>query len=240
MPKEQDTFQLCTIANTPRSPEHCIAYIMMITWWEQFGGDENKHLSRKYDTDSYDDMNWIYERALARAKEYGIEGVTYENSLGFVKKIVPAIASTNSKIAGSCASECLKFLTGCNFTLDNWYASYQKNQINESTQKMERVEGCIVCNLDGVDLEVSRGITVQKFVEILEEKVGYKDQTIVTNKGQYFYAANPPTIRETTLANLEKKVGDLLDTGKITDSARINVYCKGGAKDFIFIPTYID
>ena len=39
----------------------------MITWWEQFGGDENKHLSRKYDTDSYDDMNWIYERALAKS-----------------------------------------------------------------------------------------------------------------------------------------------------------------------------
>lgn len=238
MPKEADTFQLCTIANTPRTPEHCIAYIMMITWWEQFGGEENKDKSRRYDTDSYDDMNWIYIRALERAKQYGIEGVTYENSLGFVKKIVPAIASTNSKIAGSCASECLKLLTGCNLPVDNWYASYQQNQINESPQKMERTEGCIVCNLDGIELEVSRNITVEKFVLILEEKIGYKDLTVVTDRGEYFYAANPPTMFEAHKSKMPIKIGELLDAGKISRTAKINVYCKGSAKDFIFKPTY--
>lgn len=84
----------CTIANKPRTPEHCIQYVLE-KQWEEERPDELK------DNDNMEHLDWIYQKALARAKEFKIEGVTSMLALGVTKNVIPAIASTNALIAAA-------------------------------------------------------------------------------------------------------------------------------------------
>lgn len=65
------TYPLCTIATTPRLPEHCIEYVKVIQW------DKQNPWGVSIDGDDPAHINWIYERAAERAAKFNIEGVTY-------------------------------------------------------------------------------------------------------------------------------------------------------------------
>ena len=104
---ERPKANYCTIANTPRTPEHCIQYVLEIMWEKSFP-------DTKRDNDNLEHMQWIYERSAERAKEFNIEGVTEMLVLGVSKNIIPAIASTNALIAACCTNEALKLITGSN------------------------------------------------------------------------------------------------------------------------------
>lgn len=67
----QVTYPLCTIANTPRLPEHCIEYVKIIQW------EKENPFSVALDGDDPQHLAWVYERALERANQYNIAGVSY-------------------------------------------------------------------------------------------------------------------------------------------------------------------
>lgn len=85
----------------------------MIEWPEHFP-------DRKLDGDSPEDMKWVCDKATERAKAFNIEGVTYRLTMGVVKNIIPAVASTNALVSAACVNETLKILTGCNYKMDNY------------------------------------------------------------------------------------------------------------------------
>ena len=53
------------------------------------------------DGDNPQHLDWIYQRSAKRASEFGIEGVTMRLTQGVVKRIIPAVASTNAVIAAA-------------------------------------------------------------------------------------------------------------------------------------------
>jgi ubiquitin-activating enzyme E1 C len=62
----QVNFPLCTIAHTPRLPEHCIEYVRVLLWHKEnpFGGE-----GTAIDGDDPQHIIWIFERAQERAAQ---------------------------------------------------------------------------------------------------------------------------------------------------------------------------
>lgn len=53
------------------------------------------------DADNPTHVEWVHNAAMKRADEYGIRGVDYRLVQGVLKRIIPAVASTNAIIAGN-------------------------------------------------------------------------------------------------------------------------------------------
>lgn len=91
-------------------------------------------------------MKWICEKGQERAAQFGIEGVDYKLTMGVIKNIIPAIASTNALVAAACVNEVVKLLTGCNYRLKNVSYSFGQTNMNIAQHEDHRKETCLVCS----------------------------------------------------------------------------------------------
>lgn len=199
---------LCTIATIPRQPEHCIEWARIIAW-EEHRKDEI------FDTDHPEHISWLYHKALDRAFDYHISGVTYSLTQGVVKNIIPAIASTNAIVAASCCNEAFKIATSCNPYLDNYMMYSGEDSIYTYTFTHEKKNDCTVCGNLARILEVDPRKTLQEFIESLAERVEaqLKRPTLRTEKASLYYRS-PPSLEEATRPNLSKKISELVDDGE--------------------------
>ncbi|KAF6779258.1 hypothetical protein AHF37_01285 [Paragonimus kellicotti] len=130
----QVNFPLCTIAHTPRLPEHCIEYVRLLLWSKENPFGENVAI----DGDSPEHIQWIHDQSVKRAQAFGITGVTLRLVQGVVKRIIPAVASTNAVVAAACATEVFKLVTFCYNYLDNYMNFSDLDGVYTYTFSVER------------------------------------------------------------------------------------------------------
>jgi len=220
----QVNFQLCTIAETPRKPEHCIAYAMLAVQkslaegadslairaaWEKKFGDKTA-----LDKDNADHMVFIFDQAKQRAARFKIEGVTLQLTSGVVKRIIPAIASTNAVIAAACVNEAWKYLGYSSHLLDNYMMFNGTTGVYSYTYRTEKNPDCLVCSRELKKLKVSRNSTLQMLMDELMATYKFTKPSLGTATAK-LYIPNPENLRKQTEPNLAKPVSSLVENGDI-------------------------
>lgn len=186
----QVNYPLCTIAETPRLPEHCIEYALVVMWEQRFPG-------QKMNADSVADMQWIYETAKDRAETFGIQGVTYQLTMGVVKRIIPAIASTNALISAALVAEALKVSTYCGPVLNNYMMYMGQAGVYTHTFPYEKKDDCMVCGGATLTLTRPRTSTLQELLDHLGASPSYQlSRPSVSSTSGIVFMQNPKPIRQ--------------------------------------------
>jgi len=204
---------LCTIAETPRIPEHCIAYAYVLQWAKEFP-------DRKLDTDSPADMKWVYEKALERANQFGIGGVTYMLTMGVVKNIIPAVASTNAIVSAVCVNEAMKVLSFCSQSLNTYMMYMGSEGIHSHTFVYEQKSTCPVCTTHVHRMTLSPSTTLNALLQQLCEGEFRLKSPSVTSSSKTLYMRKPAALEKATKGNLDKPLNELINSGEeltITD-----------------------
>uniref|UniRef100_A0A1B6K7X0 NEDD8-activating enzyme E1 catalytic subunit n=1 Tax=Homalodisca liturata TaxID=320908 RepID=A0A1B6K7X0_9HEMI len=205
----QVTYPLCTIANTPRLPEHCIEYVKVIQW------PKENPFEVAIDGDDPNHINWIYEKSYERSNQFNITGVTYRLVQGVVKNIIPAVSSTNAVIAAACATEVFKISTSCCMPINNYMVFNDLDGIYTYTYEAEKKENCLACSQVAKCLEIPNGeMKLQEVVDWLCESTKYQMRSpgiaaVINGQNRTLYMPHVPSIEEKTRCNLKKTLTDL-------------------------------
>ncbi|KAJ2783858.1 NEDD8 activating enzyme [Coemansia javaensis] len=201
------TYPICTIANTPRLPEHCIEWASVLEWPRVFP-------STKLDGDDVDHINWVVEQASQRAAKFSIAGVDFSLAQGVVKNIIPAIASTNAIVAAACVNEAFKIVTSCSPYLENSLLYTGDTGVYLLAYPLHQVEECLVCGQKEGAMSAPAESTLEELIDALKAHGTFQLKApSLSVGGTSLYFQNPKALEEQTRPNLAKKLRDLFDDG---------------------------
>uniref|UniRef100_A0A8C8FTF3 NEDD8-activating enzyme E1 catalytic subunit n=1 Tax=Oncorhynchus tshawytscha TaxID=74940 RepID=A0A8C8FTF3_ONCTS len=161
----QINFPMWTTASMPRLPEHCVEYVRMLQWPKDKPFGDGVGL----DGDNPEHIHWVFQRAQERAVDYSITGVTYRLTQGVVKRIIPAVASTNAVIAVACSTEVFKIASSTYIPLNNYLVFNIVDGLYTYTFEAERKENCSACSQVPQDLQFPPSAKLQEVLEYLTE-----------------------------------------------------------------------
>jgi len=206
----QVNFPLCTIAHTPRLPEHCIEYVRLLLWQKEnpFGEDTS------IDGDDPNHISWIFEKSMERASQYGIHGVTYRLTQGVVKNIIPAVASTNAVIAAACANEVFKLATSCCSPMNNYMVFNDADGVYTYVYEQEKNPNCLACSNKPQRLKFPPSTKLQQIIDHLINNPAFQMKapgvtTSVGGKNKTLYIQSVASIEERTRPNLKLSLQEL-------------------------------
>ncbi|XP_059383564.1 NEDD8-activating enzyme E1 catalytic subunit-like isoform X1 [Carassius carassius] len=206
----QITFPMCTIASMPRLPEHCIEYVRVLQWPKDKPFGDAVGL----DGDNPEHVQWVFQESLKRATEYNITGVTYRLTQGVVKRIIPAVASTNAVIAAACATEVFKIATSAYLPLNNYLVFNDVDGLYTYTFEAERKDNCTACSQVPQKLQFPPSAKLQEVLEYLTENASLQMKSpaitaTLEGKNKTLYLQSIASIEERTRPNLCKTLKEL-------------------------------
>ncbi|KAM4721455.1 NEDD8-activating enzyme E1 catalytic subunit isoform 3-T5 [Rhinophrynus dorsalis] len=206
----QINFPMCTIASMPRLPEHCIEYVRILQWAKEKPFGEGVEL----DGDDPEHIQWIFKNSLERAAQYNIRGVTYRLTQGVVKRIIPAVASTNAVIAAACATEVFKLATSAYMPLSNYLVFNDVDGLYTYTFEAERKDNCPACSQLPQKIQFPSSAKLQEVLDYLtnDTSLQMKSPAITATldgKNKTLYLQTVASIEERTRPNLCKTLEEL-------------------------------
>uniref|UniRef100_A0A6Q2Z220 NEDD8-activating enzyme E1 catalytic subunit n=1 Tax=Esox lucius TaxID=8010 RepID=A0A6Q2Z220_ESOLU len=201
----QINFPMCTIASMPRLPEHCIEYVRMLQWPKDTPFGDGVCL----DGDNPEHIQWVFQRAQERAANYNITGVTYRLTQGVVKRIIPAVASTNAVIAGRKQTVFFAYIP-----LNNYLVFNDVDGLYTYTFEAERKENCSACSQVPQDLQFPPSAKLQEVLKYLTENASLQMKSpaitaTLEGKNKTLYLQTIASIEERTRPNLCKTLKEL-------------------------------
>lgn len=123
--------------------------------------------------------------------------------MGVVKNIIPAIASTNALVSAACVNEAFKFLTGCNYQLDNYMMFMGQTGIYTNTFVYGRERDCFVCSRTEIVVNTTHATPLGHFLKDLKERLRLGGPSIGSTTKGLLYIPNPPSLEEKYRSNLD-------------------------------------
>lgn len=147
---------------------------------------------------------------------YGSRNLPTRLTLGVIKNIIPAVASTNAIVAAVSVSEALKVMT-CMSQIMNNYMMYQGPEgVYTYTTAYQPKDNCIVCGSKEVDVDATPDQTLADFIEYLKKSPELQmSAPSLTSANQTLYMQRPPALEASTRHNLTKQLGHLVKDGDV-------------------------
>jgi len=137
--------------------------------WVEVYGEE-----KKIDGDDDTHVNFVMEHAKEHAIKFGLDdkAISYNLTKGVVKRIIPAIASTNACVSAACANEAFKIVTGIYHSLEN-FANFIGNEgcVGMVTNN-DLNTACLVCGSSTLDVKFPPERTLADFVHYIKMDKG--------------------------------------------------------------------
>uniref|UniRef100_A0A286XV72 NEDD8-activating enzyme E1 catalytic subunit n=1 Tax=Cavia porcellus TaxID=10141 RepID=A0A286XV72_CAVPO len=131
-----------------------------------------------------------------------------------VKRIIPAVASTNAVIAAVCATEVFKIATSAYIPLNNYLVFNDVDGLYTYTFEAERKENCPACSQLPQNIQFSPSAKLQEVLDYLTNSASLQMKSpaitaTLEGKNRTLYLQSVTSIEERTRPNLSKTLKEL-------------------------------
>ncbi|SBT75899.1 NEDD8-activating enzyme E1 catalytic subunit, putative [Plasmodium ovale] len=220
-----ETIPVCSVTNRATSPEDCILYAMNISFEK-----EKKEKLNIYDENH---VKWIYYEAKKRAKQFGIDKVTYALTDQVIKNIIPTTASTVMIIASLMTNEMnnIFLLKKKGRTYNANISKYKysdilyvgDNGLYLYYYKIYKNTHCVVCNKKRIHISLKKTDTLNKLLQFIRETYNSEQVSISSHSSVLFITAKCFNKKKNDQHKLNSTFQQLMDQGKVIQNGYLNV-----------------